>query len=359
MKRILLVAGAVVLSYACADPAVPNPETDQIGRAVVGVASVAASTSQTSRITFVAERENGPQVWLMDQDGSNQERLTNIPGTHNQSPDWSPSETQIAFACHAPGPQDDICVINSDGTGYVRFDTPWRDQQPRWSPDGTKLLFSSDRYGSQDVFVMDAATGGNVTLLFQSPGHDHHAVWSPDGEGIAFRTDLGTGNGDIYTLRLATQVLTRITDHSAEDYSPAWSPDGGRIAFASTRSESSELYLADADTLEGHVLRLTFNAAQPRANGRPTWSPDGQWLAFDSNVHSGAPYDVFKLLVADPTLVLNLSNHTTNDEQPHWGGRPVVNPTTPEDCRNGGWMRYGFKNQGQCVRYLQAGKDGR
>jgi hypothetical protein len=36
-----------------------------------------------------------------------------------------------------------------------------------------------------------------------------------------------------------------------------------------------------------------------------------------------------------------------------------VNPLTVDDCKNGGWEAYGFKNQGQCVRYVLTGKDSR
>lgn len=34
-------------------------------------------------------------------------------------------------------------------------------------------------------------------------------------------------------------------------------------------------------------------------------------------------------------------------------------PQTKDDCKNGGWEQYGFKNQGQCVRFIETGKDSR
>jgi len=34
-------------------------------------------------------------------------------------------------------------------------------------------------------------------------------------------------------------------------------------------------------------------------------------------------------------------------------------PQAKDDCKNGGWEKYGFKNQGQCVRYVETGKDSR
>ena len=37
----------------------------------------------------------------------------------------------------------------------------------------------------------------------------------------------------------------------------------------------------------------------------------------------------------------------------------AVSPTTKDDCKNGGWEQFGFGNQGQCVRFIEAGKDSR
>jgi hypothetical protein len=34
-------------------------------------------------------------------------------------------------------------------------------------------------------------------------------------------------------------------------------------------------------------------------------------------------------------------------------------PQSKDDCKNGGWEKYGFKNQGQCVRYVETGMDSR
>jgi len=35
------------------------------------------------------------------------------------------------------------------------------------------------------------------------------------------------------------------------------------------------------------------------------------------------------------------------------------NPTTKQQCKHGGFQQFGFKNQGQCIRFVQTGKDSR
>lgn len=34
-------------------------------------------------------------------------------------------------------------------------------------------------------------------------------------------------------------------------------------------------------------------------------------------------------------------------------------PADKAACKNGGWANFGFKNQGQCIRFVNTGKDSR
>jgi hypothetical protein len=38
-------------------------------------------------------------------------------------------------------------------------------------------------------------------------------------------------------------------------------------------------------------------------------------------------------------------------------GQP--DPVTKDDCKKGGWEAFGFRNQGQCIRFIETGKDSR
>jgi Tol biopolymer transport system component len=99
-------------------------------------------------------------LWVQDVDGSHRQTL--VSGSHVVNPDWSPDGSMLAFACRAPGDRSDyrfdICTVNADGTGFVRF-TDWAgwDAVPVWSPDGQWLAFASDR-------------GGTPAQIAQNPG---------------------------------------------------------------------------------------------------------------------------------------------------------------------------------------------
>jgi hypothetical protein len=37
----------------------------------------------------------------------------------------------------------------------------------------------------------------------------------------------------------------------------------------------------------------------------------------------------------------------------------ITDPTSMDQCKKGGWEDFGFKNQGQCIRFVNTGKDSR
>ena len=48
-----------------------------------------------------------------------------------------------------------------------------------------------------------------------------------------------------------------------------------------------------------------------------------------------------------------------NEDESDENNNDITNPSTIQDCQNGGWAEYGFRNQGQCIRYVNTGKDSR
>src|SRR6185503_13314557 len=71
---------------------------------------------------------------------------------------------RIAFTSNRDG-NDEIYVMNADGTGVVRLtNDPAIDQQPAWSPDGSRIAFVSNRGGKFDTYLMNA-DGTGVTRL--------------------------------------------------------------------------------------------------------------------------------------------------------------------------------------------------
>ena len=109
----------------------------------------------SKRITFVSERDNGEkhphrEIYVMDADGKNQQRLTNNHD-NDQYPSWSPNGKQIVFAStretHFIGEvkiTDEIYVMDIDGKNQQRLTENRHDDGfPSWSADGKRIVFHS------------------------------------------------------------------------------------------------------------------------------------------------------------------------------------------------------------------------
>ena len=118
------------------------------------------------RAVLNADGSNGPAIYVVDRDGSNERRLTTSYTA--QDPSWSPDSSMIAFDRTVTSESErDIAVIARDGSGGERHVTGINySSSPVWSPDGRKIAFVDDpprclRYG---IFVV-SAKGGRPHLV--------------------------------------------------------------------------------------------------------------------------------------------------------------------------------------------------
>jgi Tol biopolymer transport system component len=182
-------------------------------------------------ITFCSNRSGSFQIWAMNADGSNAHMVTN--GNRFIFPDYSPDASKIAFSGTAAATDIDqnVYVINADGTGLKQLTTgAGNNQFPTYSPNGKKIAFTSDRTGVEQVWVMNADGSNQTQVSFSGVTEDQVPDWSPDGTRIAFAQGVSP-NGHIWVINADGTNPVQLTSGPGSDFGTAWSPDGRQIAF--------------------------------------------------------------------------------------------------------------------------------
>ena len=192
-----------------------------------------ATSPLWGKIIFYSKRDGNFEIYTMNSDGSNQQRLT-FNQADDLSPTWSPNGQQIAFHSYRDDDRNpEIYVMAADGSNQRNLSNhPRIDADPDWSPDGSQIAFTSNRNVDEnqflDIFVMDA-DGGNVQQVTKS-GFAQGPRWSPDGEWILFT------EGEIFAIRPDGTGLWQVSEPKLEAgmFLGGWSPDGKKILYKGT-----------------------------------------------------------------------------------------------------------------------------
>ena len=137
-------------------------------------------------------------IFVMNSDGSGRVRLSDEEELHHKMPSWSPERCRIAFVSTTVEGDDDIYVMNADGSSIQRLTTdPARDMFPDWSPDGKQIVFVSYRNGGiRNLWIMNADGSDQHQLTFNPEEYSQWEQWSPVGDEIAYCYNVRTGSGD-------------------------------------------------------------------------------------------------------------------------------------------------------------------
>jgi TolB protein len=264
-----------------------------------------------TRIAFVSDRSGSKEIWVMDYDGTNTQRLTGT-GTFAITPSWSPVDDSIAYTALRTQSQVEITSASGGRRSFAQAGNVVN-YVPSWSPDGKSILYSSRRDGNYEIYLADA-DGRNPRRLTNSRGIDTSPVFNPaTGRTIAF-VSTRSGTPQIHTMNFDGTDVQRITEEGGDAQNPAYSPDGKLIAFAWQKSGSGVFDLFLYDTTSRRFTQLTSNAG---SNERPTWAPDGKHIAFQSN-RSGSTQ--IYAMTLDGKKVRQLTNTRGTNEGPTWSG---------------------------------------
>lgn len=111
------------------------------------------------RITFVAQRAQGPDIWVMDADGGGRRNLTRSPELADTNPAWSPDGRSIAFLSFRDDPfAPDVAVadVASGSITNLTSSPDLAERAPQWLAGGEWLLFGAAAEGIENLFTAPA-----------------------------------------------------------------------------------------------------------------------------------------------------------------------------------------------------------
>jgi Tol biopolymer transport system component len=210
-----------------------------------------------------------------DPENNNEDRPTLKPDGQAVAPssaDSTPKVEKIVFASNREGETYDIWMMNPDGSNQERvFAQAGRRQQPRFSRDGRKVTYVSSKGDKHFVTVADWLTKEEKEVCEGIQGS-----FTPDGEGVVF---IRSGEVFLRNLKTNQEKLLSPPNWPKKCAYPTMSPDGKIVAVANRPLAG---YNIDFLSLEGGEPRQFLHN---QGTCDPRWSPTGRFLSYQTESH--------------------------------------------------------------------------
>jgi len=262
-------------------------------------------------IAFCSYRGGSGQIYTMNADGTNINKLTNSSGD-NDVPNCAPNGNLIAYTSTRDG-NHEIYTINTDGTNDKNIsNNTSEDSNPSFSHDQTKIAFVSNRDGMNGIYIMNSDGTNQIKLSINENEDWWTPTWSPDNKKLAF-TSKRDGHNEIYICNVDGSNQTRLTEGLLDSWAPNWSNDGKTIVFSRWHNATQKnCEICTINTDGTNMLYLTDTVEH---NWSPSWSPNDKSIFFESQRDNNK--EIY-LMNSDGSNPQNISNYPSDSDQfPH------------------------------------------
>ena len=179
-------------------------------------------------------------VWKIGAHAGEAVNLTVESASNDAFPDFSPDGRRIVFRSMRDG-NAEIYVMDADGANVQRLTHhEATDTMPAFSSAGDRVAFTSFRDGNFELYTIafdEDGRPGRPERLTRNPGLDMHPRFSPDDEWVLFTSQRGEFSdelpllrvvfqpqpyGELHAIRLSDRTIVRLTHNKWEDGPTAW-----------------------------------------------------------------------------------------------------------------------------------------
>jgi dipeptidyl aminopeptidase/acylaminoacyl peptidase len=314
VKTKLFVACCVALAATSVQAESPKRAfeiADYYRTAFVGAPSISPNGS---RIAFNVRRyelkagESWSEIWMMAADGSGLRQMTR--GRHHDgSPVFSPDGSRLLFVSdRSESPQ--LWVIPVDGGEAVRLtDYPMGVSDPVWSPDGSLIAVTSRVYPEcgfdpecNSTLKESIASGPLKARMTDELLYRHWTTWREGRSSHVLLVDVESGEV-VHDMTPGRWHSPTFSVGGGGGY--AFSPDGTELCVVSNhdreqaRSTNSDLWLIPVDVENANPAAVNITAANPGWDGTPVYSPSGRYIAYRSQATPGYESDLYRIALYD------------------------------------------------------------
>jgi dipeptidyl aminopeptidase/acylaminoacyl peptidase len=249
-------------------------------------------------LSFITNITGIPQAWVVDVEGGWPDQIT-FHSERVSEAHYSPVADHLIFSRDIGGNENaQLYLVNQDGSDERRLTNAdhvmhiWGN----WSPDGKQIAYTANQRDPSkfDVYIQNIKSGDSQLVWENSVSGFLIVVgFSPDASRLLTSLMHNSMDQDLFEINIRNKVIRKLTEHegSVRYQSPVYSSDGKSIYCACDQNRDfATLTRIDLEDFQHHILFETEYEIEA-----VNTSVDGHWLLWICNVEGAHQFNLMDL----------------------------------------------------------------